>query len=467
MTNDFITNFMVFWAIWILIPVMLDGTIALNHITFSWRMYWKLKRQRACEQEQVPVEGLPPVYQPKVSVVIPVHNSQDTLYNCLVSLAGQSYPLSRIEVMLVDNGSTDDSFNMFNQFLTKFPNMPVHWVRIPQTGKAKALNTGIFLGSSDILINLDSDTVLDKDVISEAVKALSNDEGISGATGAILIDSRQIEQNSWYLNLLQCCELFEYMEAFYIGRKYQAYHNTLFTLAGAFSCFNRQFLLKTFLYDSNSIAEDTKLTFELRRKNENKRVTFLENAKIFVEPISSMAKLYSQRVRWQRGELDVISSYMEYYQGSLFKLFKSFAARLLFIDHTMIFPRVVWTVLTPFLIFMGYPLQLIFFANLFVYFIYLFIDINYLLVSSLYVGKEYRDFLFSNGWKIIFLPLYRFVVFWFRAAGAIHAVTETAQWNVRNPVEETFVSLYKTKHAIWQWFKRSILARVTKERDSI
>lgn len=216
-------------------------------------------------------------------------------------------------------------------------------------------------------------------------------------------------------------------------------------------------MLQTHLYDANCIAEDAKLTFELRRRNRDKKIMFLENAKIYVEPIPSLAKLYSQRVRWQRGELDVISSYLEHYNGNIFKLINSFAARLLFCDHTMIFPRIVWTVLTPFLVFLGYPLQLVFFANLFVYLVYLFIDVNCLIVTYFYVDKQYKEYLVLNWWKIIFLPIFRFVIFWFRAAAAIHAVTENAQWTVKNPVTQSLKALLETKDSILQWFKKGFI----------
>lgn len=429
MNYELILNFLVFWGIWILIPVLLDGTISARHIIFSWKMLLKNKKSGPDTRKLD--------FLPQVSIVIPVHNSAATLYNCLKSIAGQTYPTTRLEVFLIDNGSTDGSFGVFNEFSNNHPNLLLRWVKLQEAGKAKALNSGIFLGNSEILINVDSDTWLEPEVLMETVKTFFLDGSVAGATAAIMVDTDQISKNSWVLKFVQTCEAFEYLEAFFIGRKYQAYHNELFTLAGAFSCFNRKSLLQTFLYDQNSLSEDTKLTFELRRKNREKRVTFIEKAKVYVEPIPSLSKLYAQRVRWQRGELDVIGSYGEYYRGGLVKMARSFTSRLLFVDHTMIFPRIVWTVLVPFLIFLGYPLELIVFANLFVYVVYLFIDLNYLAITYFYLDSKYREFL-KKGFGLIFLmPLYRFIVFWFRAAGAIHSVTEPAKWTVKSPIELT------------------------------
>lgn len=438
MDQDSVVKFLVFWGIWLLIPVLLDGSISIVHIIFSWK---KLYRTKFSPPAPVKLD-----FYPQVSIVIPVHNSENTLYKCLQSIADQTYPTNRVEVFLIDNGSSDGSFSVFNDFSNGCSNLLLRWVKIQEPGKAKALNSGIFLGNSDILINVDSDAWLDPGVIMEAVQTLFLNQDVAGATAAIMIDFRQISKESVYLRLLQSCELFEYLEAFFIGRQYQASRNNLFTLAGAFSCFNKQYLLQTFLYDQNSISEDTKLTFELRRRNKDKRINLLEKARVYVEPIPSMTKLYSQRVRWQRGELDVIGSYMEYYKGGLFKIFNSFAARLLFCDHTMIFPRIVWTFLVPFLLFLGYPLDLIFFANLFVYVIYLIIDINYLIITFFYLDSAYKEYLGKNWWRVVFLPLYRFIVFWFRAAAAIHTITESAQWNVENPWEKTKKAAAKAKH---------------------
>jgi len=110
---------------------------------------------------------------------------------------------------------------------------------------------------------------------------ISDQEAIGG-TAAILIDHNQLSQQPLYLKLIQICEAFEYLEAFFVGRKHQARHNNLFTLAGEFSCFNRRYLLRTHLYDLDSIAEDTKLTFELRKKLANKKLLFLKKQKFML-----------------------------------------------------------------------------------------------------------------------------------------------------------------------------------------
>ncbi|MBU7005820.1 TIGR03111 family XrtG-associated glycosyltransferase [Phosphitispora fastidiosa] len=439
MNRDLLYSFIVFWGIWILIPILVDGVIALVHIVFSWRELRERKKDDAND-------GRLPGFYPQISVVIPVFNSESTLLECLESVACQTYPMGRVELFLIDNGSTDGSLAVFQSFSDKNPDMILRWIKLNEPGKAKALNTGIFLGSSEILINIDSDTKLGPNVLMETVKALFAQEEVAGATAAIMIDFSRISKKSLLLRLVQSCELVEYLEAFFIGRKYQAHHNNLFTLAGAFSCFNRKSLLQTFLYDQNSISEDTKLTFELRRKNQCKKIMFLENAKVYVEPIPSLKKLYSQRVRWQRGELEVIASYVDHYKGGLLKLARSYAARTLFVDHTLMFPRIVWTILTPLLIFFGYPMELIILANFFVYLVYLFIDINYLLIAYQHIDGEYQDYLKNNAWRVIFMPLYRFLVFWFRAAGAIHAVTERAIWTVEDPVNQTIKAIGKLKH---------------------
>ncbi len=333
---------------WFFFTRRIDGVIALVHIVFSWRELRERKKDDANDR-------LPGFY-PQISVVIPVFNSESTLLECLESVACQTYPMGRVELFLIDNGSTDGSFAVFQSFSDKNPDMILRWIKLNEPGKAKALNSGIFLGSSEILINIDSDTKLGPNVLMETV------------------------------------------------------------------------------------------TFELRRKNQCKKIMFIENAKVYVEPIPSLKKLYSQRVRWQRGELEVIASYVDHYKGSLLKLVRSYAARTLFVDHTLMFPRIVWTILTPLLIFFSYPMELIILANFFVYLVYLIIDINYLLIAYQHIDGEYQDYLKNNAWRVIFMPLYRFLVFWFRVAGAIHAVTERAIWTVEDPVNQTIKAIGKLKH---------------------
>ena len=90
---------------------------------------------------------------PSVSVVIPTHNRRDSLQRALQSLAAQSYPAERLEVIVVDDGSTDDTGTL------DWNNYPFRVQYHPQgpAGATLARNAGARLSSAEVLVFMDDD----------------------------------------------------------------------------------------------------------------------------------------------------------------------------------------------------------------------------------------------------------------------------------------------------------------------
>ncbi len=182
--------------------------------------------------------------------------------------------------------------------------MKIWWYDTKQ-GKSKALNHGIYNSTGQYIINIDSDGWLDKNAVKNIVRKFESNNKIISLTGVILIDVDLIEETkNSFLKAIQRCELFEYVESFLIGRNYQSVFNTMYTLAGACSAFRREALIKTNLYHHVTVGEDTHMTFQLRDLIGG-HIVLCENAFFYVDPIEGVNRLYSQRQRWQRGQLEV------------------------------------------------------------------------------------------------------------------------------------------------------------------
>ena len=91
------------------------------------------------------------------------------------------------------------------------------------------------------------------------------------------------------------------------------------------------------MYSERTVSEDTDLTFHIRnsvRKNKA-RLGCVSSAIAYVEPISSVSKLYSQRVRWQRGQIEVTALYNTG-KARFIDMLRSFDGRTLLVDHTLL-----------------------------------------------------------------------------------------------------------------------------------
>ncbi|MCL6610872.1 MAG: putative glycosyltransferase, exosortase G system-associated [Peptococcaceae bacterium] len=417
-------NFFLFWGIWLLAPLLFDISTAA---VYFLSLFLKANDESGDRELN---------YYPHVTIVVPVHNSAGTLYKCLKSILNQSYPVHLIQVVCVDNGSSDDSFEVFSRFQQAHRDMCLMWTSLDRAGKSIALNTGIYAGYGSYLINVDADAWLDRDAVMHVVRAFESDGSLAAATASIRVD-KELGKSFNFIDLVNYCEVIEYLIAFDVGRRYQNLTNTLFTLSGAFSAFRREIILQSFMYQDRTVSEDTDLTFQVKDaiKKRKGRIGCISRAIAYVEPVESLGRLYSQRVRWQRGEIEVMSLYHRKIPG-VFGALLDFTGRILISDHTLAFSRLSWTFLIPFLYFVGYSLSMVLAAMAGLFACYMMLDGCYFLVAYKYVDKDFRKELKKIWWVVFLLPFYRYLSYWFRVGGIIQGMTEEKSWRVENPVAQ-------------------------------
>ncbi|HEY5159185.1 MAG TPA: TIGR03111 family XrtG-associated glycosyltransferase [Anaerolineales bacterium] len=419
MSTGFI-RFVIFWGVWILVPIIVDGLTTLfgliGHFNFHFR-----------NRKPVP----PLSFYPYISIIIPVYNGEKTLALCVESIARQSYPFERMEVVIINNGSTDHSFKVFTE-LQKQLKLRLGWHSIVGRGKSWALNTGIHLTSGKYVFGLDCDVVLDKNAVKRFVEQMEADPGIGAGTGYLVIMPPPSAESRIRLFLANF-EFLEYATTFGVGRTYQSVNKAIYTLSGACTVYRREALLRTFLYNKSTVSEDTDMTFQLYEKAPRYRVVAVPQAKIYLHPIGSLFALYAQRVRWQRGQLEVSALHEKLMNKSILKVSGFSPARALLIDHTLSFPRFVWMFFMPILVFFGYSPSLIVTAYLLVYLFYLLSELLWLLAAYIYADVEIKCRIRQNWIYSLFMPLYRSLIFFFRFSGFLYALIEPATWSVQDP----------------------------------
>lgn len=106
-----------------------------------------------------------------VSVVVPVYNISEHLGRCLESLASQTY--EEIEVLLIDDGSTDESPKICLDYVERFDNF--RYFRKENGGLSDARNFGIEKGRGEFVSLVDGDDYVASDFIELLVKAIDSD----------------------------------------------------------------------------------------------------------------------------------------------------------------------------------------------------------------------------------------------------------------------------------------------------
>lgn len=422
-SNSIYTRF-VFWSVWLLIPLLweiLIGSISAIAIIIKY-----LSQLNKKELE----------YLPRVTILVPIYNSEATIGKCLQSIKDQIYPKDLLEIFLINNGERDGSYEIFIKFQQENPCIRVWWYD-SKKGKSKALNKGIFSSQGKYIINIDSDGWLDNQAVYNVIRKFEQNRKINAMTGVILIDNTLGNKVSPFMELVRKCEFFEYVETFLIGRNFQSITNTMYTLAGAFSCFRKEAILKTHMYNTETVGEDTHMTYQIRRFVGGK-ILLCNDAFFYVDPIESLDKLYLQRQRWQRGQLEVAKLFYDMHIGHIRQFFSKFSLRVLINDHTLVFPRLIWFFGMIYLFFLDYPLNILFGTNALLYLLYVSNSFIYLMVGLLYLkGKQnIKKHLLKNIYILLIMPIYRFVVYFIRVAGIINSMTTEATWNTKSFSQE-------------------------------
>lgn len=421
--NKFLNSFL-FWAAWIIIPVVMEIIPSIGSVVV-------LLKKRICFKKSVK-----PAIDPEISLIIPIYNSMDTLEQCIQSIDQSDYPDSRIRIFLVNNQGQDDSFQVFCECQQKYPELRMQWLNAKQ-GKSKALNLALFNSEGKYIIHIDSDGLLEKSALRKMVYKFENDQSIECMTGVILTDPDQVQKYPLvFPRLLRKLEFMEYAQAFLSGRNYASEMNAIYTLSGAFSAFRKSSVLKSQLYNTDTICEDTQITFQMKYLL-NTKVGICEDAIFFVDPIEDMNKLYTQRQRWQRGSLEVSHLFLKDKLKAK-NMFTNVGVRTLVYDHTFAFPRMIWYLALFCLLCMNYSFKLIGFSTLFLFFLYILISYFYYIstIGFLKDFKEIRKYYAKQWFVIPLLPVFNLIVFFIRFAGVINSINTDSAWKVKNFTEE-------------------------------
>lgn len=335
-----LVNSFVFWAAWIVIPLIMEVLPSIG-------IFFVLLRRILFEKE-IPK----PIIYPEISIIVPVYNSEHTLGECIKSINDCDYPNDKIRIFLVNNQGKDHSFDVFKEYQKRYPDLLMQWLNAEQ-GKSRALNLALYNSEGKYIIHIDSDGILEKSALNYMVDKFEAKPSINCMTGAIMIQPELIEEYPrGKARLFRKMEFMEYAQAFLAGRNYASDLDSIYTVSGAFSAFRKSAILKSRLYNTETLAEDTQITFQMRYI-QGERIYMSEKSIFFVDPIDDMDKLYTQRQRWQRGSLEVSKMFV----GSKMKTFHMFSdvsVKTLMYDHTFAFPRIIWYLALICLMFVGY-----------------------------------------------------------------------------------------------------------------
>lgn len=223
---------------------------------------------------------------PTVAIIVPCLNEASTVGATAESLLALDYPKEKLEVILVDNGSTDETPAVMARYRD---NPQVTILREEARGKHNAVNAGIAVTSAGLVGCLDADSFVDSSALLEVIPAF-RDSAVAAVTAAMSVHQPD--------NLLQHMQNAEYIFGITL-RHVLASINGIYVTPGPFSIYRRGVILGLGGFREGHKTEDLEMALRLQKNG-----YWIENApraRVYTKAPPTIVKLLKQRTRWTTG----------------------------------------------------------------------------------------------------------------------------------------------------------------------
>ena len=254
----------------------------------------------------VPVD---PDYTPSVTVVIPCFNEEEWIRTTIIKCVDQDYPVDKLEFIIVDDGSSDNSVNVIKKTVEDLcaegeqydirNRVRVFFQKYNQ-GKREAMGIGIRNCRTEMIVFVDSDSFLQPNAIRHLVQPMRDPKmaGVAGRTDVANV----------YTNRLTKMQAVRYYISFRVMKAAEAYFDSVMCLSGPLSCYRISVVREIFDEWLNQKFMGRKATFGDDRALTNFVVehhrTYYQDTAICSTIVPRRHKQFlRQQMRWKRSWL--------------------------------------------------------------------------------------------------------------------------------------------------------------------
>ena len=278
---------------------------------------------------------------PHVSILAPAYNEAKNVVDNVRSLMSINYV--NLEIIIINDGSTDDTMQKLianyqlrqvkfavdykiacNEIrgVYKSDNKAFQKLLVIDKvngGKADALNAGINISNSELIMSIDVDCIIESDAVLKMVKPFIEETSKKViASGGVIRVANNCDVGIGKINMVRFpnkliagFQVLEYSRAFILGRMAWSKINGLLLISGAFGMFDKELAIKAGGYNHNTVGEDMELVVRMRRyMHDNKLgkyiVSFIPDPLCWTEVPDTLKVLGRQRNRWTRGTMQTL-----------------------------------------------------------------------------------------------------------------------------------------------------------------
>ena len=249
---------------------------------------------------------------PAVTIIVPIWNEENTVYNTVLTLLNLNYPKDKLNIFLVDDGSTDNTWDVLQSF-QDYSNIKLF--RKENGGKYTALNLGLENTNTEFLGCLDADSFVDPEALVRIMTYFKADPKVMAVAPSVTVYNPK--------NIVQNAQSAEYHMGVYM-KKMLGFLGAINVTPGPFTIFRKKVFDDLGPYRHGHNTEDMEIAYRMQKHRY--KIAHCNDAYVYTNTPSTIKTLYKQRLRWIYGFINNTLDYRrvvlrkEYGNFSLFTL---------------------------------------------------------------------------------------------------------------------------------------------------
>lgn len=289
-------------------------------------------------------------YEPSVSFVIPCKNEEKVIYNTMKKCFKSDYPSNKIEIIVINDGSDDNTLNEMLRFKKENPSLRLKIINFKKNrGKREGMYHGFKSAKGEIVIQVDSDSYPAKDSLRKIVAPFV-DEKVGATVGHTTPSNKD-------KNVLTKMQMAYYFVSFRAMKSAESIFDMVFCCSGCFSAYRKSYVMpkldkwvnEKFRNRKIIFGDDRALTNVILRQGY--KTVYVDEAQAYTIVPDTFKKFIKQQIRWKKG----------WFINSV-RIIPFVIKNDKFVAFTYLIPQIIIAFATPFIAFRALVLNPLFFG---------------------------------------------------------------------------------------------------------
>ncbi|MFO8146322.1 MAG: glycosyltransferase family 2 protein [Bacteroidota bacterium] len=264
----------------------------LSFLAYIARLFFRYKPVNSVTDEKLPT----------CTVIVPAYNEGKLVYATLLSLVNSSYPAEKLQLIAIDDGSVDDTWDWMKKAKEQLGDRVSIYQQPTNQGKRHALYRGFNLATGEVFVTVDSDSIVEEDTLRNLVSPFVTDKDCGAVAGNVRVLNNEKAIIPRMLNV-------SFVFSFEFIRSAQSVLGSVLCTPGALAGYRRtavmnclpEWINQTFMGKPTDIGEDRAMTNMILKQGYH--ILFQRNAYVLTNIPEKYSSLHKMFTRWERSNV--------------------------------------------------------------------------------------------------------------------------------------------------------------------